>query len=117
MTQSVAIVTGSNGKTGQAILSALSEAGYQVVGLDVGLDRGIERFIVGRNRIVRSALKNREMRSLLSNNRNRLHRRRASTYYADPLPREVDSLMWPFPCVVQRSLELVDTCESWMISR
>ena len=36
MTQSVAIVTGSNGKTGQAILSALSEAGYQVVGLDVG---------------------------------------------------------------------------------
>lgn len=35
MTQSVAIVTGSNGKTGQAILSALSEAGYKVVGLDV----------------------------------------------------------------------------------
>jgi len=35
MTQAIAIVTGSNGKTGQAILSALSEAGYKVVGLDV----------------------------------------------------------------------------------
>jgi 3-oxoacyl-[acyl-carrier protein] reductase len=35
MTQSVAIVTGSNGKTGQAILNALSDAGYKVVGLDV----------------------------------------------------------------------------------
>lgn len=35
MTESVAIVTGSNGKTGQAILSALKEAGYLVVGLDL----------------------------------------------------------------------------------
>lgn len=38
MTKSVAIVTGSNGKTGQAILQALDEAGYQVVGMDVAAE-------------------------------------------------------------------------------
>lgn len=38
MTKSVAIVTGSNGKTGQAILKKLEAAGYQVVGLDVAAE-------------------------------------------------------------------------------
>ncbi|MGF7135256.1 NAD(P)-dependent dehydrogenase (short-subunit alcohol dehydrogenase family) [Paraburkholderia sp. EB58] len=36
MTSKVAVVTGSNGLTGQAICSNLTERGYTVVGLDVG---------------------------------------------------------------------------------
>jgi 3-oxoacyl-[acyl-carrier protein] reductase len=52
MTQSVAIVTGSNGKTGQAILSALSEAGYKVVGLDVG-DEGLGGYPYRRCNVTR----------------------------------------------------------------
>lgn len=40
MTKSVAIVTGSNGKTGQAILRMLHEGGYDAVGFDVG-DEGL----------------------------------------------------------------------------
>lgn len=38
MSKSVAIVTGSNGKTGQAILHMLQQQGYEVVGFDVGAE-------------------------------------------------------------------------------
>jgi NAD(P)-dependent dehydrogenase (short-subunit alcohol dehydrogenase family) len=38
MAKSVAVVTGSNGKTGQAILRALDEAGYLVFGMDVAAE-------------------------------------------------------------------------------
>ncbi len=38
MTKSVAVVTGSNGKTGQAILAKLTAAGYDAVGMDVAAE-------------------------------------------------------------------------------
>lgn len=38
MTKAVALVTGSNGKTGQAILQALDAAGYLVVGMDIAAE-------------------------------------------------------------------------------
>src|SRR5262249_14312199 len=83
--------------------------------LDVLLEVRRQRDIARRYRIVRGALKHRQMPGLGSDHRSRLDAGRTGPDHADALAREVDAFVRPLPRVVPVALERLQPWNGWHV--
>ena len=77
----------------------------------------IERRIVGRNGVVRRALKHEQLFCLFRDNGDCLNCRRTRADYANSLAGKIDSLWRPVPSVVNSTGERIETFESGLVRR
>ena len=78
---------------------------------------GIQRAVARRDRVIGRALKDMKLRSLLGDNRNALHRRRAGTDHADPAPSEIDFMVGPAARVIGVAREIIQPLEVGGVGR
>ena len=89
----------------------------RIARLYVPLFPGIQRPVVRWNDIGGGPLKHRDMGRLPGDFRDRLHRRGAGAYHADPPDGEIDRLVRPVPGVEYPALEIVEPLEIGPVRR